>query len=251
MVVLCYHAIADHREDPVLAKWSVAPELFARQLDSLAAGGWSFVDLDAILAGLAGERPLPERAVLITFDDAYADLLPTALPLLQRHRAPAVVYVVADNVGGTNTWDQQGARVVELLDAEGLKAVAAAGVEVGSHTATHRPLTQVPAGELDHELSDSAARIEALGLPRPRSFAYPYGDCDAAVGAAVEGAGYELAFTIKPGALKAGEQPDRFMLPRVVVLGSDGPRRLRWKMRAAAWPWGLQRRFLRLTGLRH
>jgi peptidoglycan/xylan/chitin deacetylase (PgdA/CDA1 family) len=249
VVVLAYHAIADYRDDPVLAKWSVTPELFARQLDAILAAGYSFVDLETVLAGLAGERPLPRRGVLLTFDDAYADLLPTALPLLRRHRAPAVVFAVAANVGGTNSWDQQDARVVDLLDAEGLKAVAAAGIEIGSHTSTHRPLGKVPAEELDEELAGAAARLEALGLPRPRSFAYPYGDCSEELGAAVERAGYSVGFTIQPGALRAGDGANRFLLPRVVVLGTDSPRRLRLKLRAAAWPYGLQRRFLRLLRL--
>jgi peptidoglycan/xylan/chitin deacetylase (PgdA/CDA1 family) len=249
VVVLAYHAIADHREDPVLAKWSVTPELFARQLDAIAAAGWTFLDLDALLAGLAGEGPLPERGILLTFDDAYADMLSTALPVLQRHGAPAVVFAVADRVGGTNSWDQQGARVVELLDAEGLAAVAAAGVEVGSHTATHRPLTSVPAGELDAELSGAAARIEGIGLPRPRAFAFPYGACSDELGAAVGRAGYEVGFTIQPGSLRPGEDADPFLLPRVVVVGTDTPRRLKLKLRAAGWPYGVQRRFLKLTGL--
>lgn len=248
VVVLCYHAIADHRDDPVLAKWSVAPELFERQLAAIAAAGWSFVGLDEVLAGIDGERPLPERGVLLTFDDAYVDLLTTALPLLQRHSAPAVVFAVAANVGGTNSWDQQGAATVDLLDAEGLRAVAAAGVEVGSHTSTHRPLMRVPAAELEQELSGSAAQLAELGLPRPRSFAFPYGDCSDELGAAVERAGYAVGFTIQPGALPA-EGTTRFLLPRVVVTGTDTPRRLRLKLRAAAWPYGLQRRFLKLMRL--
>lgn len=245
VVVLAYHAIADHADDPVLAKWSVAPDLFARQLDAIAAAGWSFIGLDDVLAGLAGERPLPKRGVLLTFDDAYADLLGTALPLIERHGASGVVFVVAANIGGTNTWDQRiGARSVELLDVEGLRALVRAGIEVGSHTSQHRPLQRVPEDELDEELAGSAARLEALGFPRPRSFAYPYGDCSEELAAAVERAGYSVAFTIERGALSAAAGVNRFLLPRVVALGEDSPRKLRLKMRAAAWHPGLQRRFL-------
>jgi peptidoglycan/xylan/chitin deacetylase (PgdA/CDA1 family) len=250
LVVLGYHAIADHREDAVLGKWSVTPERFAAQLEALAGGGWSFVDLDAVVAALAGERDLPRRAVLITFDDAYADLLDNACPALAEHGAPAVVFVVAGKVGATNSWDhEQGTKTVDLLDAEGLRSVAAAGVEVGSHTMGHRPLGRVPAAELVAELVDSAARIEALGLPRPRSFAYPYGDCSPALAAAVADAGYSLAFTINPGRIVAAPPEERFLLPRVVVVGSDTPRDLKLKLASAAWHPRLRRATLSRLGV--
>lgn len=236
LVVLGYHAIADHREDAVLAKWSVTPELFAAQLDAIAAAGWSFVGLDTVYAALAGDRDLPRRAVLLTFDDAYADLVAGALPAMARHGAPGVVFVVAGKVGASNSWDhEQGTKSVALLDAAGLQAAVAGGFEVGSHTMGHRPLGRVPKEELPAELVDSAARLEQLGFPRPRAFAYPYGDSNAKLAAAVEDAGYELAFTINTGAITAADAGNRYLLPRVVVLGTDSPRDLKLKLATAAW----------------
>jgi peptidoglycan/xylan/chitin deacetylase (PgdA/CDA1 family) len=235
IVALAYHAIADHRDDPLLARWSVRPEAFAAQLDSFAAGGWTFVDLDLVLAVLRGEAEPPARAVLLTFDDAYTDLLDAALPAMRRHEAPGVVFAVADELGGTNSWDApNGARAVPLLDAAGLREAVAGGFELGSHSNHHVPLTTVPDGDLDAELAGSAERLAAAGLPRPRAFAYPHGDCDERVAAAVAAAGYEAAFTIRPGVLAPGADP--FQLPRVAVLGGDTPRSLAVKTATAAWP---------------
>jgi peptidoglycan/xylan/chitin deacetylase (PgdA/CDA1 family) len=235
IVALAYHAIADHRDDPLLARWSVTPAAFAAQLDAFARRGWSFVDLDRVLAVLRGEAAPPARALLLTFDDAYTDLLDAALPAMRRHGAPGVVFAVADELGGTNSWDRpNGARSVPLLDAAGLREAIAGGFELGSHSDHHVPLTAVPEAELAGELGGSAERLLAAGLPRPRAFAYPHGDCDERVAAAVAAGGYEAAFTIRPGVLTPGADP--FQLPRVAVLGEDTPRSLAIKAATAAWP---------------
>lgn len=246
--VLAYHAIADLSGDPVLAEYAVPPPLFAAQLDELAAHGWSFVDLDAALAALAGERALPRRALLLTFDDGYADLLEVACPILAERGLPGVVFAVAGRIGATNEWDnRKRATTLRLLDAEGLRAVASHGVEVGSHTTSHRPLPELPAAELDEELAGAARRIEAGGLPRPRAFSYPYGEWSPALAAATRDAGYEASFTVEPGVVRPGVDPQA--LPRVEVHAGDTPRKLRLKLLAAGWPRPLRERLLRLAGV--
>lgn len=248
MRILAYHAIADLATDPVLAEYGVSPDLFAAQLDDLIAHGWEFVDLDAVIASLDGDASLPRRALLLTFDDAYTDLLEVACPLLVDRGIPAVVFAVADRVGATNLWDQaKGAAVLKLLDAGGLRAVAERGVEVGSHTATHRSLPEVDPGELGAELVDSGATLEGLGLPRPRAFSYPYGAAEDRLAEAVREAGYEIAFTTAWGEPRAA---DRFLLPRVEVHASDTPAKLRLKLAAAGWPGLVRDGFLALAGVR-
>jgi peptidoglycan/xylan/chitin deacetylase (PgdA/CDA1 family) len=246
--IVAYHAVADLRDDPVLAEYAVPPARFSAQLDALLAAGWNFVDLDTALAALAG-RPIPRRAILLTFDDAYADLLEAARPLLAERGIPAVVFAVAGHVGGRNDWDhhRRGA-VLRLLDAAELREAAAAGIEVGSHTWTHRPLPEVPEAELDRELSGSATRLQELGVARPRAFSYPYGKWTAGLAAAVRAAGYELAFTVDWGVV--GADSDAFALPRVEVHASDTPRKLRQKLALAGWPGRLRDLLLWLLGVR-
>jgi peptidoglycan/xylan/chitin deacetylase (PgdA/CDA1 family) len=246
--ILAYHAVADLARDPMLAEYGVPPRLFAAQLDDLAAHGWEFVSLGAVLASLDGGQPLPRRALLLTFDDAYCDLLEVACPLLRDRGIAAVVFAVADRVGATNLWDQaKGAGALELLDAAGLLAAAGHGVEVGSHTATHRSLPKLEGSEVGAELAGSAASLERLGLPRPRSFSYPYGGADERLAGAVREAGYEIAFTTAWGEPRGA---DRYLLPRVEVHASDTPRKLRLKLAAAGWPGLARDAFLTLAGVR-
>lgn len=249
MRILAYHAIADLGDDSRLAEYGVPPELFAAHLDTLLARGWNFVDLDAVLAALAGERALPRRALLLTFDDAYTDLLEVACPIMVERGVPGVVFAVAGQLGGTNEWDnKRRASTLPLLDADGLRAAIAQGVEVGAHTTNHRPLSKVPAAELAEEIAGSGRRLEAAGLPLPRSFSYPYGEWNPELAAMAKEAGYEVAFTVDWGVV--GEGADPYTLPRVEIHASDTPRKLRLKLLAAGWPGRLRDVFLRLMGVR-
>lgn len=233
-VVLAYHAIADLRGDPILNEYGVAPDRLAEQLDSLVRHGWVFIDLQTLLAALDGGPPPPSRAILVTFDDAYADLLTDACPLLRTRGIPAVAFPVSRHIGATNEWDRPlGASALALLDADGLRTIAVSGIEIGSHGATHRPLPGLSPGELATELEGSAVQLKALGLPRPRVFSYPHGEWDSACVAAARDAEYAAAFTVSAGVVRRDAQ--RYALPRIEVLARDTPRTLRLKLATAGW----------------
>jgi GT2 family glycosyltransferase/peptidoglycan/xylan/chitin deacetylase (PgdA/CDA1 family) len=248
-LVLAYHSLSDLSGDRVLAQYGIAPERFAAQLDMLGRRGYRFVGLDDVLAVLAGHGSLPAKAVLVTFDDAYADLVPAASAALSERGIPAVVFAVSGEIGGSNSWDHGiGAAPLPLLDADGLQVLVAAGVEIGAHGVTHRPLTSLDASEVRAELADSAAQIEAAGLPRPRAFAYPHGEWDPESALAARDCGYAAAFTIDPGAVSHESDPQA--LPRIEVLASDSPAILRLKMGTASLPPALRRRILRAARAR-
>ena len=248
-IVLAFHAVSDLGSDPVLAEYGVPPERLAEHLDALRGRGWQFVGLDAVLAALDGRGRLPKRALLLTFDDCYVDLLSDGAPVLAERGIPAVAFAVAGLTGAGNEWDRPlGARELRLLDAEGLRALAAAGIEVGSHGMRHRQLTKLPPEEAAAEIRDSATVLEGLGLPRPRAFSYPHGEWNREIAEAMAASGYWAAFTVAPGVVERGCDP--LSLPRVEVLASDTPAKLRLKIATAGWPHRLRRRILRLTRTR-
>jgi glycosyltransferase involved in cell wall biosynthesis/peptidoglycan/xylan/chitin deacetylase (PgdA/CDA1 family) len=248
IAILAYHAVADLGDDPVLAEYGIAPERLAAQLDALAAGGWTFVDLDAVLAALDGRRSLPSRAALVTFDDCYMDLLSDGRPILTERRIPALAFAVAGLTGGVNEWDHPlGARELRLLDADGLRDLASAGIEVGSHAMTHRPLPRLEEDEIVTEVAASAQRLESFGLPRPRALSYPHGESSPTVESAAREAGYLAAFTVTPGI--ADRSASRWALPRVEVLASDSVRMLKLKLATARWPARWRRLALRAARL--
>jgi len=220
-VVLAYHAIAAV-DDPVLGRYCVTPKRLDRQLALLRRAGACFIDADRLLAHVRGERELPRRAVLVTFDDCYTDLASAAVPILRRHGVPAVAFAVSGEVGGTNSWDARlGRTSLDLLDADALRSLPANAVEIGAHSRTHPELPRTDDGRLLDEIRGSLDDLEALGLPRPRTFAYPYGEHDARVRQAAEGAGLAMAFAITPGRVYRGA--DLFALPRIEVQRDDTP----------------------------
>jgi peptidoglycan/xylan/chitin deacetylase (PgdA/CDA1 family)/glycosyltransferase involved in cell wall biosynthesis len=233
--VLAYHSISDLSADTRLAPYGIPPDVFARQLDDLLVDGWAFVDLEHFLDAVRGGTPLPPRSLLVTFDDAYADLVSAAVPILEERGIPAVVFAVGDHIAGANVWRRQGARELPLLGSDGLREAAERGVVVGSHGATHRPLVDVPADELDSELAGSADRIESTGVDRPDVLSYPHGEWSPAVAAAVARAGYRAAFTVAPGAVRRLHDP--FTLPRIEVLAGESGRALARRL-ARLGQWG-------------
>ena len=248
-VVIAYHAVSDLHDDRVLAEYGVPPKRFAAQLDALARYRWSFVTLQAILDALDGRGTLPARALLVTFDDAYADLRTVAFPILVARGVPAVGFAVSDRIGGTNEWsDRRGARRLPLLDEGGLLELAANGVTIGSHGATHRALVGLTSSQLENELRGSAERLRAIGLPRPIVFSYPYGEWNTDVAAEVRRANYAAAFTVTSGVVRWSSE--RYALPRVEVCASDTPIKLAIKLATAGWPDPWRRLLLRLLRMK-
>jgi peptidoglycan/xylan/chitin deacetylase (PgdA/CDA1 family) len=156
----------------------------------------------------------------ITFDDGYVNVLEAALPELRRHGFTATMFVISGRLGASNEWDE-GPRW-PLMSAGQVGELAAAGMEIGSHSATHARLAGIGAGQLEAEVSESKASIGELLGARIRGFAYPYGSMDAAARHAVRDAGYDYACAVQTPMSELG-----FMaLPRIYVGQSDDARRM-------------------------
>jgi peptidoglycan/xylan/chitin deacetylase (PgdA/CDA1 family) len=212
--ILMYHEVGPHRRGSRLNHWRVLPEDFARQLDLLARRGTRGVALCDIL-----NRPSADgsRAV-ITFDDGYEGVLSRALPLLAAHGFSATVFVVSGRLGGVNDWDGETPGDA-LLTADGVRALHAAGVEIGSHGATHRALPELSDADLAAEVAGSKTALEAvIGAPVV-SFCYPYGAFDDRSVEAVRAAGYRAATVIRGGI--PADLSDPFRLKRVAVRGTN------------------------------
>jgi peptidoglycan/xylan/chitin deacetylase (PgdA/CDA1 family) len=201
LAVLAYHKIAD----PPRGAWEpwfyVPPGLLAEQLAGLQGDGWQFVDLDAVLRGLSDPGTLPERGVLVTFDDAYRSVLEHGLAVLAEAGAPGVVFVPVDFVGGLAVFDAGLAEPLEpVCSWDELRELAAAGVAIQSHGRGHVRLPEVSATVLEDELAGSKRTLEERLGAEISSFAYPYGaGGDEAVSAALERCGYRAAFVHEGG----------------------------------------------------
>ncbi|MDB1086300.1 polysaccharide deacetylase family protein [Streptomyces sp. ACA25] len=211
-----YHSVAAPERDPY--RITVSPQRLHRQLGWLRGRGLRGVAVAELLRARAAGQGA--GLVGLTFDDGYRDFVEEAVPLLRRHDCTATVFVLAGRLGGDNAWDPEGPRR-PLLTADGLRAAAAAGMEIGSHGLLHRELPSLNDTALREETLRSRELLgEVLGVPVD-GFCYPYGTVDARSVAAVQAAGYGYACAIDPGPLTG-----RHALPRVHVGERDTAGRL-------------------------
>ncbi|MFF8981847.1 polysaccharide deacetylase family protein [Streptomyces globisporus] len=208
--ILTYHSVTDPSDDPYGI--TVSPERLDEQLSWLRSRRLTGVGVSELLRTGASER---RGLVGLTFDDGYADFLDEALPVLRKHGFRATVYVLPGRAGGVNEWDPLGPRK-PLLTHEGVRRVAAAGMEVGSHGLYHRDLTGLSDEELRRETRDSRELIGDLTGSLPEGFCYPYGILDRRVTQAARSAGYGHACALTPGPLLS-----RFALPRTHISQAD------------------------------
>ncbi len=212
-IILMYHNVADVAEDPHAV--CIPPDRFAEQLAWLKEHHLRGVSVGALVDAM---RAGSERGLVgITLDDGYVSVVERALPELLRYEFTATMFIVSDLLGGANVWDDDGP-VWPLLSAQQVADVADAGMEIGSHSATHIRLAGIPASRLEAEVSASRARLsEIIGSP-VRGFAYPWGNMDAVARRAVKNAGYDYACSVETPVANLGLHA----LPRI-DFGHDGP----------------------------
>lgn len=216
--ILMHHQVGPHRPGSPLNRWRVTPRDFAWQLDTLKRLGYQGVALRDLVESTERNSPAKgTRRVAITFDDGYRGVLANALPALQARGFAATVFVVADRIGGVNDWDGESPGE-PLLAASEIRALHGAGIEIGSHGATHRALTQLDAADLAREVAGSKETLERIIGAPVASFCYPYGNFDDRVVEAVRAAGYRAATVIRGGIPK--DLSDPFRLKRVAVRGT-------------------------------
>ncbi len=201
--ILMYHLIAPAPAGtPYPGLW-VPPEELEAQVEALEKAGFTGVTLGEVWDAWHGDGRLPERPVVLSFDDGSISQVLKAGPILRDAGWPGVLNLTTDHVGpdGIPAW--------------GVKRLIKQGWDVDSHTITHPDITTLSGDSLREELAGSRSRIKARFGITPRFFCYPAGRNDDASRAAVKAAGYLAATTTEPGL--AARSHDPFGLPRLRV----------------------------------
>ena len=169
-------------------RYAVPPEEFAAQLDYLTQEGYTTITPQDYARARKGKQELPEKPVILSFDDGYEDNWRVVLPMLEERGMKAVFYVVTNDIGqpGYMTWDN-------LFDLE------RSGMEIGSHTANHIPLTTLTPTEQRDELRLSKLLLEWRGMKTIYSFSYPNGAYDDTIVAMLAEENYLTAVTGEAG----------------------------------------------------
>jgi peptidoglycan/xylan/chitin deacetylase (PgdA/CDA1 family) len=211
--ILMYHRIdrQTSRLSALTRTLTVTPAAFAAQMDWLVRHGFHAVREQQLFAALFKGARLPSKPVLLTFDDGYRDVYTYALPVLARLHLPATAYVITSRISGPDpsflTWGE-------------LRSAQRQGLEIGSHTVTHRPLPALSPTVVVRELVASRRTLERHLGHSVQWFAYPYGSFSAASAAAVRSAGYVLAVTTQGGMQQDARLP--MELHRYEIRGDQG-----------------------------
>ncbi len=213
--ILCYHRICDD-PNPNLATFAMRPADFRAQMQFLRDDGWHVIALSEMLEAFQTDTPL-NRAVVLTFDDGYQDLVDTAMPILREFGYPATAFIVSDLIGKTAEWDTRfGGEMGQLATLDGLKLLEQSGWELGHHTRSHARLTSCSDDDLRNEIAGGKEQLETLLGHSVPTFAYPFGVNDQRVRDFTRDAGFPYGFALD--ARIATNASDPYGLERVCVL---------------------------------
>ena len=193
LTILMYHKVDELAPGTKRSGNYVAPRAFAEQMEALLAWGYRTITVQEWLAHRERRAAsLPDKPLIVTFDDGYTCFARNAWPVLRRRGMGAIVFVVAVQIGGTNAWDADEPQE-PLLDAGRILALQSEGVVFGSHAMTHQPLARIGPDRAWDELTRSRAVLADLLGSAPEVLAYPYSNQNRVVRDLSARAGYRAA----------------------------------------------------------
>jgi peptidoglycan/xylan/chitin deacetylase (PgdA/CDA1 family) len=222
MPILMYHHITNAPTHNMLdLSLTVTPNVFGQQLDYLKQHGYHTITFNQLFDFLYYNGPLPNKPIILTFDDGYDDAYTFAYPILRKHGYSGMFYIITGKVGwkGQATWDQ----LCEML---------ANGMQMGSHTITHRNMGEVwrispqaAQQEFQQSRQDMQTRLGVI----IQQFCYPTGEpfhhekpvVQQAIMALLEQDGYIGATTDPPPVGMTQDSQKPFILLRVRVDGRE------------------------------
>ena len=146
-IILMYHII-DNSRDASEEKYCCSVKNFEQQMQYLRHSEYLPISLDNYVSSLHSKSQLPDKPIIITFDDGFEDFYRNAVPVAQKYDIPLTLFMVAKGIGGNNQWmHQTGKPERKLLKRSELEACAKAGIIIGSHTLFHPRLTEVRSEE--------------------------------------------------------------------------------------------------------
>jgi peptidoglycan/xylan/chitin deacetylase (PgdA/CDA1 family) len=225
--VLAYHLVGAGTGSPV----DLSEDVFRRQVEELASLA-EVVPLGEAVRRLTGPRAGAERPLaVLTFDDAYANFLARAWPVLAELELPATLFVPVGFLDGTHPPPIRGADLPPARWEDLAAAVAGGRLEVGAHSWTHRDLRRLPDGELDRELGAARRRLADRLNVEIEAFCYPRGLWSRRLERRVTD---EYAWAAIGGGRRWAPPQSRWRVQRV-SLRSDGPASLAPILAAPVW----------------
>lgn len=191
--VLYYHSVDPSEANEVI----ISPEKLREELTFIKDSGYTTLTMSELNDYILNNAPIPEKSIVITFDDGYADNYANAFPILKELDMKATIFVIS------NCTDNDG----YYMTSQQIKEMSDYGIDIQSHTASHAHLNQLTYEEQLNELKTSKEKLESITEKPVISIAYPFGDYDDNTILASKEAGYSLSFNTNRGLSDRTDNP--------------------------------------------
>lgn len=215
VTILCYHNIisdtAIARDDPF--KQHLPVHRFLKHLDHLTSN-YCVISLADFLKAKRENRPLPDYSVVLIFDDGHQEFHSVAAAQLAQRKLPATIFLITDRTSGNLPPNGE-----TFLSWREVQELAAAGIQVGSHTCSHPRLPDLPLEEVRRELADAKTAILNHLHQEEVPLSYPYGLTSEAISQLAQSLGYccGIADALGPNSADANV----FSLKRTIISSDD------------------------------
>lgn len=190
--VLYYHSVRESADNEV----TITPEKLRTQLKYIKDQGYVTLTMSELKNYLLNNSPIPEKSIVITFDDGYMDNYYNAFPILKELNMVATIFCITSNLDGSY-----------YLSKDAITEMSDYGIDIQSHTINHHKLDKLTYDEQFAELKTSKKTLESITGKEVTSIAYPFGNFNDDTIKAVKDAGYTLGFTTKRGLSDRGDDP--------------------------------------------
>lgn len=182
--VIYYHSVDPSEANEV----TISPDRLRSELEYIKNSGYTTLTTTEVYDYLANNKPIPEKSILITFDDGYMDNYTNAFPILKELNMKATIFLISGGIDNGY-----------YLSRDQIKEMSKYGIDFQSHTVDHKYLDQLSYEEQLKQVTQSREDIKKITNKDVIAIAYPYGNYNDDTVKAIEAAGYSLAFTTDRG----------------------------------------------------
>ncbi|MBD7912277.1 polysaccharide deacetylase family protein [Clostridium cibarium] len=202
--VLLYHVVSSNPN----GQYQFSLTEFKKQMQYLKANGYTTLSIDQYYNIISRTTPMPNKPVLLTFDDCTSDFYTNVYPVLKQYNMKATQFAVTNWI---DTWGH--------MTTNQLKIVSNNGIDIQNHTTTHSNLTSLTHNQKYDAINAATAKIRSITNKASTYCAYPYGSYDADTASILKSLGYKGGFKVGGGL--STDMNDKYGLPRTIILNGD------------------------------
>lgn len=227
LLILNYYHVTDVSDKNNLSKIHISYDTFSTHISSLLNRGYYPITMDDLVGFFYNDIDIPLKSLLVTFGNGYKDIFTKAFPVLKLFNVPAHIFLISDYLDKEFDPDNTGEpdernKLLGLIDIIKLKKTGL--ISFGSHSRTHKKLTELSEEDLHNEIAGSKFKLEKLtGMEIP-TFCYPFGIFDEKIIQTVSDAGYKFGFVTENARLK--KEFNLYTIPLTNMFNKDKDMRL-------------------------